>query len=404
MTIVACGRSWIGELIFGDAGCGNMVVLLAAVLGVVVFDNFFTSLYTALRQVKFVSLTQFTNSMVFALLGVGLVLMWSRTSEAVVLAFCGACVATTAVSLARLGWLWTSLPSDGEALSHRSLWVKLAPFALWLWLTNWLANLSAIADRLMIIHWSGLSADGALNMVGQYHTARLFPLLMVGVAELLGAIVTPHLSCDWERGRRDLVSQRLVLMLKSFGLMLSAGAALILIAAPILFDLVWQERFADGLRVLPWALACAVWTGMSLLSNTYLWCAEKSRYVCLTLAVALALNLGLSYLWLPSMGLLGAALAAAVARLAALALLWWLTWRLGLQLDRGVLAVAVLPALLGFGPWIALAGLAVVLMGLVPGVRCFNDEERQRLLSEASLAWGKCRRFFHGRRVLGLRP
>ena len=44
------------------------------------------------------------------------------------------------------------------------------------------------------------------------------------IAVTLGAMITPHLSHDWEAGRRELVAARLRLFLKLFGFAIYAAA------------------------------------------------------------------------------------------------------------------------------------------------------------------------------------
>lgn len=385
-AIVALGRTWFSEIIFGTPGDGGLVALMALGLGVVIVDNAFCSLYTALRQVRFVSLTQFVNSVVFALLGVGLLLAWSAHTISVVIAFATASCCTVAISVFRWVVIWRNLPSSEIALPSRSLWTRLAPFAFWLWITNWLSNALSLVDRFMIVHYSGLPAADALNLVGQYHTARIFPVLFVGVAELLSAVITPHLSADWDRGARAEVSRRLGLILKLLSLGLVAASLAVLVIAPVLFHRVWQERFADGLMVLPWALVCAVWTGLAVVSYNYFWYAEKSRFIVAALAVGLALNAGLSLPLLSSLGLLGAVLATAVARLAILGLLWWFSQRHGMRVDRGLILAAVLPIAICLGPWPGLLLVGVLVLGIIPGVEYFNANEWQLLLASSRQA------------------
>lgn len=364
---------------------------MAVGLGVVVVDNAFGSLYTALRQVKFVSLTQFVHSAIFAALGIGLVLAWSAQTAAVVIAFVAASCATVAMSAVRWRRLWAAVPVAETALPSRSLWAKLAPFAFWLWVTNWLSNAFCMVDRFMIVHYGGLPAAEALNLVGQYHTARIFPMLLVGVTEMLAVVITPHLSGDWDRGRRTEVSRRLCLILKGLSLGLVAASLAVLAIAPVLFDRVWQHRFAEGLAVLPWALVCAAWWGLAAVSYNFLWYAEKSRLIVAALAAGLAINVGMNVPLLPSLGLLGAALATAGARLAVLALVWWFAWRHGMRVDRGLILAAVLPMVVCLAPWPGLILLAVVVLGIVPHAEYFNADERETLAAAGKGLWTKLR-------------
>ena len=395
---IGLGRSWFSQLVFGSAEHGDLVIMLAVGLGAVIAYNTLQSLLTALRQVKVVSIMQFGSSVLFAVVGVGLLLFWRISTMSVVAAFAAALGLTAAGAGVWLGRIWRKLPSAGAALRHRTLWGKLVPFAFWIWLTNWLSNLFGMADRLMIIHCGGVGPDVALGLVGQYHTARILPVLFVGVAELLTAVVTPHLSGDWEAGDRRGVSRRLRLMLKAYGLSFAAAAAVVLLGSPVLFDIAWQGRFDGGLAVLPWALICSIWTGLAFLSNNYLWCAEKSRFISLTMFVGLAANIVLNLILLPKFGLLGAVLATAAARFVALGLLWVVIGRLGMEIDRGLLTVAALPLLLAVGPWVALIGVIGVAMGSARGMGCFSADEKAEIAEAAGGYWLKFRnRFARGR-------
>ena len=63
------------------------------------------------------------------------------------------------------------------------------------------------------------------------------------------------------------------------GLGLTAGGALILALGPFLFDTLFEGKYRGGLAVLPWTLMYCVWTGLTTVSATYIWCAERARLV-----------------------------------------------------------------------------------------------------------------------------
>ncbi len=103
------------------------------------------------------------------------------------------------------------------------MWSKVMPFAVSVWVTSLLANLFELANRTMIVHYLPGTAEEAMALVGNYHASRVLPLLVVSVAALLSPMITPHLSHDWESGRRARVSMRLRLYLKLWALGTSAG-------------------------------------------------------------------------------------------------------------------------------------------------------------------------------------
>ena len=104
-------------------------------------------------------------------------------------------------------------------------------------------------------------------------------------------MITPHLSQDWEAGRRQAVVRRLNLTLKLLLLSLVAGSVTTLFLGPLLFQVAFQNKFHGGLLVLPWTLAYCTWFGTIAVAQNYLWCAERPGMSSLALLVGLALNI-----------------------------------------------------------------------------------------------------------------
>jgi len=63
-------------------------------------------------------------------------------------------------------------------------------------------------------------------------------------------MILPHLSHDWEAGRREQVAARLRLILKLFGFALFAGAVAVLLAAPLLFVMTLSGSRSSWLYLL----------------------------------------------------------------------------------------------------------------------------------------------------------
>jgi O-antigen/teichoic acid export membrane protein len=204
-------------------------------------------------------------------------------------------------------------------------------------------------------------------------------LLLVSIAAMLAAMITPHLSHDWEAGRREEVARRLRLFLKLFGLGLFAADVAVLTAAPLLFDVALHGKFPAGQAALPWTLVYSTWFGLALVAQNYLLCAEKARLWGAALACGLALNVPLNLALLPRLGLEGAVLGTTAANALSLGLVCFFNRRLGFHLDDGAKLVLVLPMLLCLGPLAAVCGLLVVAAEAVCGRRLFSAEEKQRL-------------------------
>jgi PST family polysaccharide transporter len=398
LGLVLLGRRWFSQLIFGTPDHAGLVALLAVSLIAVVAHNFLIELFTALRNVRLVSAMQLASGLAFAVLGICLLLGWQRSAGSVVVAYGGACLVTAVLGFWWLRRVWRSAPRVAPPLTHRALWSKMMPFAGWMLLAAMMANLFAIADRYMIIHYSSLSPAEALSLVGQYHSSRVVPLLLVSIALMLGRMITPHLSSDWEAGRRDQVAARLALFLKLCGFALCGLAVAVLFAAPLLFGVAFRGKFAGGLAVLPWTLTYCIWFGLAMVAENYLWCAEKARLASVALLIGLVVNVGLNLLLLPRMGLLGAVLATTAANLVALVAVCAFNHALGFRVDRGTRVVLALPLAVCLGPWLALLVLIAVALEAARSQRLLSREEKRQLVEGLEQYVERCRSLWSGLR------
>jgi O-antigen/teichoic acid export membrane protein len=385
---VYLGRDWLSTVIFATPDCGHLVTLLAATLVALIHYRVVIELFTALRLQRVASGLALLNVILFAVSGTILLLFWERTAQSVILSFGLAALLTTLCSATWLARCWRSAPqTTGEQPSKTAFWSKLLRFALWLWLINWLANLFVIADRYMIMHYSGLPPADAVAVVGQYHTARIVPLLLLNGAAMLATVVTPHLTRMWEAGGRQAVRQHLNLLLKSAVFGLSALGVLFLLASPLLFDLAFAGRFSTGKLVLPWTLMTAIYAGALVLAQLNLVCAERMSLSGVALAIGLAANIGLNLVLLPRYGLPGAVIGTCIAHVTALAIVLMLSRRLGMRWGSGTWLMLLCPLAVLCPPWLGLSILAVVGISLVAGNAVFDTREKSLVITTAGRLW-----------------
>jgi polysaccharide transporter, PST family len=293
----------------------------------------------------------------------------------------GYTVACVFASTGAIVWAWPALihlDAPQSRLPHNEFWGKLLRFALFVWATNLMTHLFAVVDRYMLVHYAGLTPEEAFDQIGHYHASRIVPLLMVSIAELLAGMVMPHLSHDWEAGRRAEVTGRLNLAIKLMTLGLVLFGACVVVAGPLLFNVVLEGRYSLGLAVLPWTVAGCVWYSVYLIAQNYLWCAEKNWLQTAPLALGLVVNVVLNLALLPTLGLYGCVLAAAGGALACLLTVLELNRRHGMTVDRGVWLLAVSPAALGLGAWPAvLSAIALTVAALTSNTLLTETERRQ---------------------------
>ncbi|HUY90588.1 MAG TPA: glycosyltransferase [Pirellulales bacterium] len=386
MAIAMAGNRAFSRLIYGGDDCGRLVAWLAFGAGAWMSHMVLMALFNALRMTRVVAAMQFLNSFAFAVLALGFLLAWQPSAETVVGAFGGACLISSAVGAIYVRRVWSGLPPTVSSAPQREFWAKLAPFALWIWIANWLAHLFGLADRYLLIHHSGLPEVEALALVGQYHSSRVVPLLFLGIAEMLAALITPHLTHDWEDGRREDVPRRLNSMLKSFAFALTFGSCLVLLVSGWLFSVALGGKYAEGLTVLPWTLASCVWGSLAIVAANYLWCAEQPKLVSVAMLGGLVMNVSLNLWLLPKFGLPGVVLATATGNAVLLLLTYSAATMIGLRPDRGTWGLAILPLAIGFGPWTTAAALLIVAL-LAACTRWLVDDADKQKLWAAAAPW-----------------
>jgi polysaccharide transporter, PST family len=376
---VLAARRWLSLLIFGSEDQTGLVALAALSLMAVIAFNFLTELFTALRNIRLVSVLQLVNSLAFAALGLGLLVGWRCDAASVLVAYGGSCVIAVAWAVGPLRRTWRAAPPVAEAAPRSAFWARVAPYAAWILLYSMLANAFVVVDRYMIVHFANVSPERALDVVGNYHSSRVVPTLLLSLAAALGVMVLPHLSHDWEAGRRDLVAARLRLFVKLLGFGLFAAGVAVLAAAPLLFGVAFRGKFPGGEAVLAWTLVYCTWFGLAIVMQNYLLCAEKARLVCVALAAGLAVSVPLNLVLLPHLGLEGAVLSTAAANALSLWLICRFNRRFGFRLDDGAKLVLVLPMLLSLGPWPSMVALVAVAAAALWGDRLLSPEEKRQI-------------------------
>lgn len=368
------------ELFFRDASQIWLIYSLAISLVAVALSNFVVSLMESLRQVRLVTLMRFITGLGFAVVGTGLILVWKNNSAAVTLAY-GICCLLGMIPAIGLAWKFRDqIFGTQTTLTHSSMWKKIAPFAVWLWLSNLLHNLFEVSDRYMLLHWSDTTSNVAQAMVGQYHSGRVIPLLLVSVAAMMAGVLLPYMSAAWEAGRKHDAARQLNFSYKIVGLSFTAGSIAVLLTADFFFQTILQGRYNDGLAVLPLTLVYCVWFSLYTVGQDYLWVAEKGKWATLAIGAGLLANVLLNMLLIPIWGLSGAVWATTLGNLVVIVLILLMNQYFECRTDSGIWFLSVLPLVLLLSPWLA-TGLLIAIM--IVGYRTewiFNRDEKQQAI------------------------
>ena len=382
VALVESSASWFSNLVFNTPVHVEMISQMSLCLVGIILYGYVVESLTALRLFRIVSVLHFVKGLLFAAVGLCLLTVWQLSASSIIIAHAVACLVTSAIALR---WLLPACFSECDnrpaPLGHSQLWRKLLPFAFGIWIVNALANLFALIDRYMIVHHGGMLPAEAMTEIGNYHSSRMVPLLFMGFAGMLGSMTLPHLTHDWERGDRREVSRTLHLAIKIFALALFAGGTVLIVGAPLLYNIGLQGKYDGGLAVLPWTTIYCAWSSLNVLVELYLFCSEKAHLSAIALAVGLAVNIVLNLILLPILGLKGAVLATAASTFVVLSICFLLAHRRGLSFDpRSLALVLVMPAL-ALGPWGASLTLFAIVVLIAQTDWLLNKDEKQRLFS-----------------------
>lgn len=378
-TLMVTFPGTFSQIVLGSAKFTGIIYAMAFCLVLVSISNFMVSLLESLRQVKVVTMMRFLVGILFSTIGLGMVVWFENATVGATLGF-GIC---SLIGIIPGIWLLrkirTAIGNDGDVLGHQQMWARVAPFAAWLWISNFFNNCFELSDRYMLLYCSPVNTQAAQGLVGQYHSGRAIPLMLISLAVMLGGMLLPYMAAHWEKGEREKTCNQLRWSLKLMALAFTAMGVGILIAAPFIFDTVLQGRYDEGLAVLPMTMVYCIWFGLYTVGQDYMWVAEKGKFTALSVLAGLLLNLLLNWLLIPSMGVSGAVLATTISNAFLVSVIYLFNHWFGCKTDFGIWFCALVPLVLLLPVAAAVfASLFVAFAGWKTGV-IFRDEEKREV-------------------------
>lgn len=357
---------WFGWFIFLEPQNEQLIQSVGVGVVAIIAFYFVNELVSSLRQVRVVSLMQFIQSVAFTMIGVGWLWMGGGMTG-LVLTFAIATVLAMLPGLVILKRGWRGLPAKENAPASEGgfdaggMWRRILPYASAVWFMNVMANAFSLSDRYMILHLTPGGEAMGQAAVGQYHSGRIFPVLLLSLAAMVSGVLLPYLTADWEAGRKQAVSNRLRTSLVACSAVFTFGAAVAILVTPYVFATLLENRYAAGLSLMPMAFTFCIWYSLFEIGENYLWVTEKGKWVAAVLGAGLIANIALNAILLPRMGLQGAVTATLCAN--GLVLLGtWLSMHLcGYRLDQTTFYITLWPACLLVGPWVAIACVTATL-------------------------------------------
>ena len=357
----------------------GIVYAMATSVLMVSASNFLISLMESLRQVRVVTVMRFITGTLFATVGVGLVLLFENAAVGATLGFGISALIGAIPAIWILVKYRSTLQNTGERLTHSAMWQRLAPFAMWMWATNFFNNCFELSDRYMLLYCSPVPADIAQGFVGQYHSGRQIPLLLVSLSFVLGGVLIPYMSAHWEEGRKKMACKQLIWSLKLLSLGFTVAGIAVQICAPFIFDTILEGRYEEGLSVLSMTLVYCIWFGLTTVAQNYLWVVEKGKWIALSVGVGLVLNLFLNWLLIPQHGVNGAVIATAASNAVLLVMVYAFNKLEGCPLGASVWWCSLIPVVLLFSVPVAIVSACVIAVVGWKTTLIFKDDEKTEL-------------------------
>ena len=379
-TAMVVFPSQFSHLVFRSTEFTSIVYSMAFCIVMVSVSNFMISLMESLRQVRLVTMMRFLTGILFATVGLGLAVFMEDAAIGATIGFGVSSLVGVIPGLWVLYKYRDTLSNTGEFLRHSTMWSRLAPFAAWLWVSNFFNNCFELSDRYMLLYCSPVSADLAQGLVGQYHSGRTIPLVLISLSAMLGGVLLPYMAAHWEKDEKEEACDQLRWTTKLMSIAFTLVGVAIVIAAPFIFDTLLQGRYEEGLSVLPMTLVYCIWFGLYTVGQDYLWVAEKGKYTALSLFIGLLMNLLLNWLLIPHMGVSGAVLATTISNALLVSLIYGFNHYFGCKSDFGLWACACLPLVLLMPVGLSIAMCLCVSVADWKTNCIFRDHEKQEIL------------------------
>jgi PST family polysaccharide transporter len=355
-----------GHWLFGSEQSRNSIAIICSCLMSVILFNSIVEVANGLRQIRMVSRMHFCSSLAFTVVGLAALLVatcWQSLAIAFAISNIVGCLPAIAL-LKRPKAHPTSAESTGtqQPLESSKMWQRLLPYAASIWLMNLLSNLFDVSDRYMLLYWIESGVEHGQSLLGQYHSARIFPMLLLSLGTMLSGILMPYITVDWESGKRERAGERVTDSLKLSSIALWSVSLGFISFAPLIFNLALSGRYQAGLEIVPACLVITILSSLTLLAQNYLWCAERGRITVVICAMGLLVNVGLNMILIPRYELQGAVTATWISNLFVLALLIIAIKHAGCRIDRTLLLLILAPLSLLLGSIASACVFAILLV------------------------------------------
>jgi O-antigen/teichoic acid export membrane protein len=372
LGVCLLGFKPISHALYGTKGYGGIVLICAFSILPDVFKETLSATFSGLRVFFLDASLRFGQSLLLTVLGIITIYFCAEVGALLLVN-----LLSTILVTGLFGWLLLRYlkrqPVQMGSIQERGFYGKIFKFSSAYFLSPVVGLLFTYSDRWILSRYVDLSS------VGVYSVASRVSGLIYTFGLVASTVIVPNLSRHWENGDKPRVNALLNVAVKSNVFMLLTGALLILLLKDFLVPLFFGKAYIACLPVIGLLLLFWLWQCIGATVGGYANLAEKTHILLVCNTLGLGANLVLSLLFIPRLGMTGAALASVSSAGIILGTQFFWLRREGLDLKPATLALCLAPLLLILPLWLAAAAYLGLLI-LTLGTNWLLGNEERRML------------------------
>ncbi|MEO0293048.1 MAG: oligosaccharide flippase family protein [candidate division WOR-3 bacterium] len=287
----------IAIFLFGDEKQILYVNLFLSLLFIRVLYTFLHNYYRILNQICKYSIIEILATFFSLLLGI-IFVFWGGKLEKVILSF------IIVEGFGSFLIIFDIINSKGfplklsfkEILPYLYYSLPLIPISILFWIVEY-------SDRYVIIHFLDISKVGVYS--ASYSLGKFVNIFLTPISFVL----FPTISKLWEEKEEKEVKEYLQDSLKYYLILAIPSCFLIFYFAPYLLRLLATEVFVTKRTLILFILGGYLFAGIYQIYVSIILLKEKTKYLPFSFLFAALLNLGLNFLLVPKIDIIGAAVA-----------------------------------------------------------------------------------------------
>lgn len=374
----------ISSMIYGSSVYYKVIIICSlSLLPYGIFEGLRAS-FSGLRVFKLTSIIIFSQFFIFTVLGIILVIFYSRVEPVILSYLISLIMVIIFFSLIFLKYL-QKLNSQSLEIKENNFYGKIIKFSIFFVIYPIIFTLFNYTDRWMLSRLTDLSAVGIYSVASNVSGI----IFMFGV--VVGSVLVPNLSNIWEQGEKDKAMYMLNFAIKINTLFLLSGAAILFLFKKQIISILYGSDYIKclpiiGILLIFWLCSSIFWT-----LGPYAQLIEKTYILVICCSIGLVSNIFLNYVLIPRFGLIGAAVASASSFVVILMIMFVLFRREGLELKTNTILVCILPLMFVLNS-IHIFFFFLMLFGIIFGTNLIlSKDEKNTLYSQVKRAVSKLR-------------